>query len=495
VSQVVANACYAVTGNVPAVHVALTTEDVFATDADTIAVGIFEAESVDSAPLQVLVDAGEAKPAFKHLAVTHAEGRRLIAAGLGARDQFDPERARIAAALVGRRARELGARHMCWELPRGGDGDRAAGLVEGTVLGAYRFTRFRPAADEAALEQLTVSAPADPDVAGAVHRASVLAAAQNRARDLGNRPPNDLTPTALAQYAVALGERHDALTVTVLDEDELRERGLGAFAAVAQGSAEPAQLITLEYAGGGVAGDAPRLALVGKAVTFDSGGLSLKPPNSMIEMKFDMMGGAAVIEAIAALAELHVPVRVLGVVGATENLVSDRSVKPGDIVTALDGTTIEVNNTDAEGRLVLADCITHARRLGCDAIVDIATLTGGVVVALGATYAGVMASDDTLAAQLIACGEHTGELLWRLPLHPAYAEMVKGRYAQLTNRTQRREASAITGAEFLHHFAGAEPWAHLDIAAVGDDGRAPYLDKGGTGFGVRLLAELAARRA
>jgi leucyl aminopeptidase len=182
-------------------------------------------------------------------------------------------------------------------------------------------------------------------------------------------------------------------------------------------------------------------------------------------------------------------------VGATENLVSDRSVKPGDIVTALDGTTIEVNNTDAEGRLVLADCITHARRLGCDAIVDIATLTGGVVVALGATYAGLFASDDALAAQLIACGEHTGELLWRLPLHPAYAEMVKGRYAQLTNRTQRREASAITGAEFLHHFAGAEPWAHLDIAAVGDDGRAPYLDKGGTGFGVRLLVELAARRA
>jgi leucyl aminopeptidase len=380
-------------------------------------------------------------------------------------------------------------------LPRGGDAARAAGLVEGTVLEGYRFTRYRRAPEDPVLEQLTISAPADPDVTDAVHRASVLAAAQNRARDLGNRAPNDLTPSALADYAVALGERHDAMTVTVLDEDELRERGMGAFAAVAQGSAEPAKLIMLEYAGAGVAGDAPRLALVGKAVTFDSGGLSLKPPNSMIEMKFDMMGGAAVIEAIGALAELRVPVRVLGVVGATENLVSDRSVKPGDVVTAMDGTTIEVNNTDAEGRLVLADCITHARSLGCDAIVDIATLTGGVVIALGATYAGLMASDDALAAQLIAAGERTGELLWRLPLHPAYAEMVKGRYAQLTNRSQRREASAITGAEFLHHFAGVEPWAHLDIAAVGDDGRAPYLDKGGTGFGVRLLAELAAGRA
>jgi leucyl aminopeptidase len=492
-SQVVANACYAVTGNVPAVHVAVTTEAALATDADTVAVGVVEGETVESTLVRSLLDAGEAKPAFKHLSVTHSDGRRVIVAGLGARDRFDPEAARIAAAVVGERARELGARHLCWELPRGGDGDRAAGLVEGTVLGGYRFTRYRRAPDAPTLERLSISAPAGPDVTGAAHRASVLAAAQNRARDLGNRAPNDLTPTALADYAAALGERHVAVTVTVLDEDELRDRGMGAFAAVAQGSAEPAKLITLEY--DGALGDGGRLALVGKAVTFDSGGLSLKPPNSMIEMKFDMMGGAAVIEAIGALAELQVPVRVLGVVGATENLVSDRSVKPGDVVTALDGTTIEVNNTDAEGRLVLADCITHARRLGGDTIVDIATLTGGVVVALGAPYAGLMASDDALAAQLIACGEHTGELLWRLPLHPAYAEMVKGHYAQLTNRTQRREASAITGAEFLHHFAGAEPWAHLDIAAVGDDGRALYLDKGGTGFGVRLLAELATRRA
>ena len=490
-----AHACYALTGNVPAVHVAVTSEGVVAADDDTVVAGIFQGETAEMVPAQALLDGGEAKPEFKHLAVTHSDGRRLIVAGLGARDQFDPERARIAAAVVGRRALELGARHVCWKLPRGGDADHAAGLVQGTVLGGYRFTRYRRPPQDRALEQLTISAPADPDVTSAVRRASILADAQNRARDLANRAPNDLTPTALAEYAVALGERHDAVTVTVLGEDELRERGMGAFAAVAQGSAEPAKLITLEYAPGGVADDAPRLALVGKAVTFDSGGLSLKPPNSMIEMKFDMAGGAAVIEAIGALAELQVPVRVLGVVGATENLVSDRSVKPGDVVTALDGTTIEVNNTDAEGRLVLADCITHARRAGCDAIVDIATLTGGVVIALGATYAGLMASDDALAAQLIAAGECTGELVWRLPLHPAYAEMVKGRYAELTNRSQRREASAITGAEFLHHFAGDEPWAHLDIAAVGDDGRAPYLDKGGTGFGVRLLAELAGSRA
>ncbi len=469
-------------------RVAATTEGPFVTDADTVAVGAFDGEAAADVSLQALLDAGEAKPKLEHVAVTHRDGRRVVLAGLGPREQFDGERARIVAAVVGRRARELGARHLCWELPPAvGDGV-AAGLVQGTLLGAYRFTRYRPPADEPALDQLTISAPGH-DLKDVVDRAAVLAEAQNRARDLGNAPPNDLTPAALADYAIALAERHAALTVTVLDEDELRTRGMGAFAAVAQGSAQPAQLIALEYAG--APDDARRLGLIGKAVTFDSGGLSLKPPNSMIEMKFDMAGGAAVIEAIAALAELQTPVRVLGIVGATENLVSGSSVRPGDIVTALDGTTIEVNNTDAEGRLVLADCITHARRLGCDAIVDIATLTGGVVVALGATYAGLWASDDALAAQLVACGERTGELLWRLPLHPAYAEMVKGRSAQLTNRTQRREASAIAGAEFLHHFAGDERWAHLDIAAVGDDGRAPYLDKGGTGFGVRLLAELA----
>jgi leucyl aminopeptidase len=470
------------------VRVAATTEGPFVTDADTVAVGAFDGEAAADVSLQALLDAGEAKPKLEHVAVTHRDGRRVVLAGLGPREQFDGERARIVAAVVGRRARELGARHLCWELPPAvGDGV-AAGLVQGTLLGAYHFTRYRPPADEPALDQLTISAPGH-DLKDVVDRAAVLAEAQNRARDLGNAPPNDLTPAALADYAIALAERHAALTVTVLDEDELRTRGMGAFAAVAQGSAQPAQLIALEYAG--APDDARRLGLIGKAVTFDSGGLSLKPPNSMIEMKFDMAGGAAVIEAIAALAELQTPVRVLGIVGATENLVSGSSVRPGDIVTALDGTTIEVNNTDAEGRLVLADCITHARRLGCDAIVDIATLTGGVVVALGATYAGLWASDDALAAQLVACGERTGELLWRLPLHPAYAEMVKGRSAQLTNRTQRREASAIAGAEFLHHFAGDERWAHLDIAAVGDDGRAPYLDKGGTGFGVRLLAELA----
>jgi leucyl aminopeptidase len=249
-------------------------------------------------------------------------------------------------------------------------------------------------------------------------------------------------------------------------------------------------LIRLDYDGAANA-DAPRLAMVGKAVTFDSGGLSLKPARSMHEMKFDMCGGAAVIEAIGALAELRAPVRVMAVVGATENLPSGHAVKPGDIVRALDGTTIEINNTDAEGRLVLADCLTYAVREGADRIIDLATLTGGIVTALGHTYAGLMSNDDGWAQAVDEAAHRTGELVWRLPLHEDFAEMIKGRFAQLTNLTARTGASSITGAEFLHHFAGDTPWAHLDVAGTAYDVRRPYLDRAATGYGVRLLVELA----
>jgi leucyl aminopeptidase len=208
-------------------------------------------------------------------------------------------------------------------------------------------------------------------------------------------------------------------------------------------------------------------------------------------MKFDMAGGAAVIEALGVLAQLETKVNVLGVIGATENLPSGTAVKPGDIVQALDGTSIEVNNPDAEGRLVLADCICYARREGFDRMIDIATLTGAIQVALGSTYAGLMSNDDQWAEQVRRSGERTGELVWRMPLHRDYADMVKGRYAQLTNLTIRREAMAITAAEFLHHFVGREPWAHIDIAGTGWDVRRPYLDRGASGFGVRLLVDVA----
>jgi leucyl aminopeptidase len=284
------------------------------------------------------------------------------------------------------------------------------------------------------------------------------------------------------------------VTVTVFDGAQMRAAGMGAFTAVAQGSAQDPRMIIISYEGAPSTGS--RLGLVGKGVTFDSGGLSIKPAAKMHEMKFDMCGAAAVIEAIAALAELQAPVRVLGVIGATENLPSGSAVKPGDIVTALDGTTIEVNNTDAEGRLVLADCLSYARREGCDWLIDVATLTGGIVVALGSSYAGMMSNDDALARQVQAAAERAGELVWRMPLHPEYAEMVEGRYAQLTNMSERRGASPITAAEFLHHFVGPVPWAHLDVAGTAYDVKRDYIaGKGASGFGVRLLVDVAERLA
>ncbi|MBV8431392.1 MAG: leucyl aminopeptidase [Solirubrobacterales bacterium] len=479
-------------------QVEATTQAQDATGADTIALGLFDDQATGDtghAVVDALIRRGEARPKFGHVAVAHEQGRRLIVVGLGARDEFGPERARRAAAAVHRRASQLSTRTLCWVVPPPSQPAVARGLVEGTLLHAYRFDRYKPAADERPeVERLILAGTVD--LAEPAREAAIVANAQNRARDLGNTPGNDLTPADLADYAVALTERHPPISVEVLDGNQIRDAGMGAFASVAQGSAQSARLIQIEYEGPGTEPGASRLALVGKGITFDSGGISLKPPTTMHEMKFDMLGGATVIEAIAALAELGAPVRVLGVVGATENMPSASAVKPGDIVRALDGTTIEVNNTDAEGRLVLADCLCYARQLGCDEIVDIATLTGAVVVALGSVYAGVMANQGDWAHRVEEAGMRSGELVWRLPLHADYAEMVKGRYAQLTNRAERREAMAITAAELLHHFVGDLPWAHIDIAGTAWDVSRPYfVGKGATGFGVRLLVELARSRA
>jgi leucyl aminopeptidase len=473
------------------VHAEATTESPLATGADTVVVGVFEGENVahdlPGGELTALLDSGEARREFRKLAVTHADGVRVILIGLGDRARFDDERARAAAATAHGRAREMGSGTLCWEVPHHVGDEVVEGLVHGTLLHAYRFERYKRSEDSRRVDRLVLSA--HHDVSEPVRLARIVVEAQNRARDLGNTPANDLPPAALAQYAEEMAGRH-GVGFSALDEDAIRAAGMGAFAAVAQGSAQSARLIRLDY--DGASGQGPLIGLIGKAVTFDSGGISLKPAGSMHEMKFDMCGGAAVIEAIAALAELRAPVRVLGLVGATENLPSGTAIKPGDIVRSLDGTTVEINNTDAEGRLVLADCIAHARLEGADRLVDLATLTGGVVVALGSTYAGLMSNDESWAGEVESAADRSGEIVWRLPLHREYADMIKGRYGQIVNTTAKREATALTAGEFLHHFAGEVPWAHLDIAGTAYDVRRPYFaHKGATGFGVRLLVDLA----
>ena len=477
-------------------HSHATTESPHDTKADTIAVGIFPGEKVahdvSSGTLQGLVDTGEAKPAFRKLALAHADGRRWLIVGLGPRDAFDPERARVAAATVVDRARELGTRSLCWELPHHVSDAHAAALVEGTVLAAYDFKAYKSGGDDddtPDLEELMVSA--HHDVAAPVAAGHAAARAANVARDLQNAPANDMTPSELASRARAI----EGVDVQVLGRDEIVAAGMGAFAAVAQGShAEPA-LITITYDGPGADSALPRLGFVGKAVTFDSGGISIKPGAKMSEMKFDMSGGAAVLAATQAIAREQLPIRLVTVIGATENLPSGHAYRPGDILSAKTGTTIEVINTDAEGRLVLADCLAHAVELGAERLVDVATLTGAIVSALGSTHAGLIGDDDAWCAAVEAAGRASGELVWRLPLHPEYAELIKSRYADIVNAVENRKAGSITAAEFLHRFTGGVPWAHLDIAGTAWDNGKPYTSKGGAGFGTRLLLELARSHA
>ena len=350
-------------------------------------------------------------------------------------------------------------------------------------MASYAYREFKGSDDNGGIEALLLSA--HHDVSGPAAYAATVAQAVNAARDLQNRPANVLTPTALAERAQAL----PGVTVEVLDRAGLEDAGMGAFAAVARGSGEEPRLITIRYEPPDVAG--PLLGFVGKAVTFDSGGISIKPAAKMHEMKFDMSGGAAVVESIGAIAALGLPVRVAGVVGATENMPDGRAVKPGDIVRAKSGVTIEVNNTDAEGRMVLADCLAHAIDIGAERLVDLATLTGAIVVALGRPYAGLFANDEAWASEIVSAGERTGELVWRMPLHADYAKMIEGQYADIVNSAADRSAGAVTAAEFLHRFAGDVPWAHIDIAGGAYDGGKPYAPKGGAGWGVRLLVELA----
>jgi leucyl aminopeptidase len=465
-----------------------TTDDPPGTGADTVVVGVFDGKGiphdVPDGSLQALVDAGEARSELRSLTHTHAAGRRWILIGLGARDDFDAERARIAAATALGRARDLRTRVLCWELPHKVPDAVAGALVEGTLLAAYRYTEFKSEpGDDRGPSELVVSA--HHDVAAPVAAGRAGAEAANRARDLANAPANVLTAEALAERARAL----DGVQVDVMGRAEIEAAGMGAFAAVAAGASSEPQLITIRHEPAGASG--PLVGLVGKGLTFDSGGYSIKQAARMHEMKFDMCGAAAVLEATGAIAQLGLPVRLVTVIGATENMVSANAMRPGDIVRSKAGLTIEVDNTDAEGRLVLADCLTHARDQGAERLLDLATLTGGIVATFGSVHAGLMGNDDDWCAAVAAAGEATGERVWRLPLDPLYDEATKGRYADLKNVAEGRKALSITAASLLARFAGDVPWAHLDIVGVASDLGRPYAKRGASGWGVRLLVELA----
>jgi leucyl aminopeptidase len=459
-------------------------------DADLLAVGLYEGEE-PPAELAGAPGAGDAKGGFKKLALAHPEpSKRALFVGLGKRDVLDAERARIAAALAATEAAGLEARTLAWWLPGPWEEQTAAALVTGTTLAGYRFDRFRSADPEdpppPQIESLLLLAPEE--LAAPARAALVCAEAQNRARDLQSLPSNVATPSHLAERAMEIAAGGDALSVEVLGREEMEAREMGGLVAVSRGTAEEPKLIVLRYSGGGTG---PTLGMVGKGVTFDTGGISLKPAASMHEMKMDMSGAAAVLEAVAAIAELGLALDLIAVVPATENMPSGTATKPGDIVTQYNGKTVEVNNTDAEGRLILADALAYAAELGAERIVDLATLTGAVVIALGSTYAALISNDDELAAAVEAAGERTGELVWRLPLHPEYKELTKGTVADLTNSSAKRKAGTIYAGSFLEEFVDGRPWAHVDIAGTAWDVGREYTGDGASGYGVRLLVEIA----
>jgi leucyl aminopeptidase len=414
---------------------------------------------------------------------------RIMLVGLGERDLFTPERLRRAAATVARRARALKLQSAALSLPVHPDttiGETARTAAEGARLGLYRFDRHKSAsedhdletfwlvADEGGLEEAAEGAELGARVAGG----AVLA------RDLANEPSNVATPEYLAHKARAIAEKY-GMELEVLDRAGIEAEGLTGLATVGRSASNEPYFIVLEHRGGG---DSAPIVIVGKAVTFDSGGISIKPSAGMEDMKFDMSGGAAVLGAMEAAGALDLPLNVVAIVPATENLPGGDAFKPGDVLEMHSGKTVEIVTTDAEGRLILADALSYARRYEPSAVVDCATLTGACVVALGDHASGLMGNDEDLIAELQTAGESTGERAWPLPLFEEYTEQIRGDTADIKNSGGRKGGASTAGA-FLKEFADY-PWAHLDIAgtAYGKKGNA-YTTKGATGVPARLLVE------
>lgn len=476
-------------------------------DVDVLVVSVFEGEGLEDPLLRELNSrsggllskvqaSGELKgkpgetvyliPASEKLAA-----RRLLLVGAGKREEANLDALRQVGGTAVRFSRQRGLRSLGFVLRPALELERSAqAVVEGVILGQFDPGTYKTREkEERQVEELVLSAESGKtEIDRGIECGSILAKATNFARNLVNEPASVLTPTEMAKRAEDMASRY-GLDITVLDEKQMKELGMGAILGVAQGSDEPARLIVLRYVPQeekGVAGEL--VALVGKGITFDSGGISLKTPEGMERMKYDMAGGAAVLGAMRAIAQVRPPVAVLGIVPATENMPSGRAQKPGDILRSMSGKTIEVINTDAEGRLILADAVSYARHLGATRIIDLATLTGAVSVALGSVYAAILGTDQHLIDDLIAAGREAGEKLWQLPLDREYREQLRSDIADVKN-VGSKKAGTITGAYFIREFVEDTPWAHLDIAGVAwlEESK-PHLASGPTGFGVRTLA-------
>jgi len=458
------------------------------------------------AAASAVLSSGEFKAAANETVLIHSPAgvnspRLLIIGlgklGLGKAASITPQSVRNAAGTAVRYAKPRGIRELAFALPEHASLSPAAAAqaaTEGAFIGDYDPDTYRSDRKDLSIQSFILLAPETPELKAAMQTGFILGESQNFTRSLVNEPGNKLTPTEMGRRAQVMA--HEVgLKCEVFSTEKLHELKMGAFWSVSQGSEEPPALIVLRYEPANAPKDGPVLGLVGKGITFDTGGISIKPSEKMEAMKYDMAGGAAMLGAMRAIALLKPNVRVLSVVCAAENMPDGKAQKPGDVQTAMPfkdgepGKTIEIINTDAEGRLVLADGLTYARQLGATHLIDAATLTGACVVALGMVNVGAFSNDDPTIEKFLAAAKITGEKFWRLPLGDEYAEQIKSDIADIKN-TGGRYGGAITAAEFLKHFVGETPWIHLDIAGLAwvEDTK-PYIAKGPSGIAVRTLFE------
>jgi len=447
-----------------------------------------------------LIKQGEIKGKLNEVTLVHSLGRlpaaRVAVVGLGKQSELSLDRVRGAVAEACRLLRHKGCASIATiALGAGVAGitpeTAAQAVTEGAQLGLYSFRRhITKEAEHGEIGELTVVAAGEAELAGLERgcaKGRTMAEATNRARDMANEPANYMTPAIMAETAKDLADEC-GLEINVLEEEQMKELGMGALLGVARGSREPARFIILNYRGSDAAG--VDIALVGKGITFDSGGISIKPSEKMAEMKGDMAGGAAVMAAMKALAQLKPGINVMAVIPATENLPGGSAIKPGDVLTAMGGKTIEIISTDAEGRVILADALSYVKKAGAKRIVDVATLTGACHIALGDVCSGAFGNNQELIARVIAAGSEAGELIWPMPMYEQYKEQNKSDVADIKN-SGGRYGGAITAAQFLAEFVGDTPWVHLDIAGTFiSDKEKGYLTKGATGVAVRTLVNL-----
>jgi leucyl aminopeptidase len=478
---------------------------------DMLAFPIFEDEALDSPALKALdkIIRGALRSVFttrefkaeifqtcRIFNPVGMKARHLLLIGAGKKSKYQPARLREVAGTAVRAARSISCRAVAF-LCRG---DHPAGLAsrivaEGSLYADYDAdiykTRDKEERDVKELFLLFESPVAEKEAQSAIQKGMIVGEATNFARTLANEPANILTPSQFAERALSMGSKA-GLTIRVLEKKEMEELGMNTLLAVSRGSDEPPKLIVMQTKSveGTKRNRSPLVALVGKGVTFDSGGISIKPSEKMEEMKGDMAGGAAVLGAMIALARLQTSHPVIGLIPAVENLPSGKATKPGDVVKSYLGKTVEIINTDAEGRLILADALAYARKMGANQIIDIATLTGAIVVALGHLNAGMMGTDQKLIDRLRNNCRFTGEGLWQMPLDDEYRKAIRSEIADMKN-VGDRAAGSITAAKFLQEFVEDTPWVHLDIAGMDldNDGR-PFACKGATGFGVRTFVQL-----